>query len=421
MKKYYLILLLFIPVLSIAQSNFKKGYVINLKGDTSRGYIDYKEWPKNPATIDFKSGLNPDKVEHLSANDIDLFEIDGFEIYQRFVLKISLDATDLNHASSGIDTTSKTGTVFLRVLQKGKNVVLYSYADAIKTRFYIKDNNAAIPQELTYRAYMDADNQNWVTKNIFRGQLGFLANAYQVNGIDQQIERAEYNEYDLIRIITKINGSNEKQNANLPNGRHGIHFFLGTGLNVSTLKYTGDSPFPNAPAAASAMPKLALGFNSFINPNIGRLVLRVELDFTANNFAVKNLTTNSSVSGPSVIGIQNIKQLTASIIPQIIYNLYNTDPFKFFVGTGLSLGLSSYPTNQYNASDGTSSTIFNNYPELRNLSISLVTKAGIVLNKRLEIYGAYIPSIEPITNNYVYFSGNITTYEMGVNFLFGKK
>jgi hypothetical protein len=44
MKKSYLALLLFLPFLSLAQSNYKRGYVITPKGDTLRGYIDFKEW-----------------------------------------------------------------------------------------------------------------------------------------------------------------------------------------------------------------------------------------------------------------------------------------------------------------------------------------------------------------------------------------
>ena len=44
MKKYFLVTLLLLPLLSIAQSNYKSGYVVTLKGDTLRGYINYKEW-----------------------------------------------------------------------------------------------------------------------------------------------------------------------------------------------------------------------------------------------------------------------------------------------------------------------------------------------------------------------------------------
>jgi hypothetical protein len=52
MKEIIKIVLAFLllPVLASAQSNYKAGYVINLKGDTLKGFINYKEWNQNPST-----------------------------------------------------------------------------------------------------------------------------------------------------------------------------------------------------------------------------------------------------------------------------------------------------------------------------------------------------------------------------------
>ena len=55
MEKYCTVVLFLLPLLSIAQANYKSGYVVTLKGDTLRGYINYKEWGRNPKDIDFKA------------------------------------------------------------------------------------------------------------------------------------------------------------------------------------------------------------------------------------------------------------------------------------------------------------------------------------------------------------------------------
>jgi hypothetical protein len=251
MKKYLLSLLLLLPILSIAQSNYKPGYVINLKGDTLRGYINYREWGQNPKSIDFKSDLNT-KAQLMGIADIKGFEITGFEVYQKYVVKASMDIADLPHASTtGADTTTKTGAAFLRVLQTGKNITLYSYDDDIKNRFYVKDNNMAVPLELIYKVYFEKDDsRNLITKTTYKGQLIAIASALNLNGVQAQIERTDYNTADLSKIISKINEDSKKslKDASL-NKTSSVRFFIGAGLNSSTLNYEGDSPFPNSQGA----------------------------------------------------------------------------------------------------------------------------------------------------------------------------
>ncbi|MDB5026006.1 MAG: hypothetical protein JWP78_3761 [Mucilaginibacter sp.] len=49
MRKIFktLLTVVLLPALSYAQSNYKPGYVITLKGDTLPGFIDYREWNSN--------------------------------------------------------------------------------------------------------------------------------------------------------------------------------------------------------------------------------------------------------------------------------------------------------------------------------------------------------------------------------------
>ena len=47
-------------------------------------------------------------------------------------------------------------------------------------------------------------------------------------------------------------------------------------------------------------------------------------------------------------------------------------------------------------------------------------KAGIVLNRKLEIFACYIPSAQ-LTDNYYAFDGSVTAYRLGLCYLFGTK
>ena len=77
MKKLCITLLLFLPVSLFAQSNYKAGVIVNQKGDTIRGLINYKEWIQNPVTIDFK--YQPNSVpQRLGVKAIQYFRINGY-------------------------------------------------------------------------------------------------------------------------------------------------------------------------------------------------------------------------------------------------------------------------------------------------------------------------------------------------------
>src|SRR3978361_563738 len=119
MKYFYkaLFIAFLLPVFSFAQSNYKPGYVITLKGDTIRGVIDYREWSSNPVSIDFKTSVT-DKARKYDGKEIRYFNIGGLESYQRYSGPISMDPTDKDHLSSTKDTSQREATVFFKVVQK---------------------------------------------------------------------------------------------------------------------------------------------------------------------------------------------------------------------------------------------------------------------------------------------------------------
>ncbi len=413
MKKHLLTLLFFIPLLSIAQSNYKKGYVVNLKGDTLRGYIDYKEWEHNPRNIHFKDALN-NKPRQLGTNDINYFEISGLEYYERYSLKISTDAVDLANAPNGIDTSSRTDTVFLKILEKGKHVTLYAFNDAIKNRFFIKEHDILVPQELIYRVHLDSNKGNeLIAENIYYRQLNALAikQSPDPKGLIHQTKYLSYREPELVRFIAMVNGEGSNMKKKLKNiGRN--RYFVGTGLNTSTLTYVGNGPFPNGSSSSSNSPLLTFGFDSFTNPNVGRLLFRVEMAFTRDDFTFANSTNTR---------IQEITKFNAAIIAQLIYNFYNTDNLKVFLGAGLSLNLSTYPTNDLTITNLSTTQTIHNFGVTQNFWAAAPIKAGIVLNKHFELYTTYIKPFGNMMTDLITYHIEQATYQFGVNFLLGKK
>jgi hypothetical protein len=140
-----------LPLFSFAQSNYKPGYVVTLKGDTLHGFIDYREWSSNPNSINFKTAIADNKAREFTPAEIGFFNISGLESYRRYEGPVSMDATDKDHLANAIDSSFRVEAVFFKELQKGKNLALYAYTDNLKSRFYVGEAPDYIPIELGYR------------------------------------------------------------------------------------------------------------------------------------------------------------------------------------------------------------------------------------------------------------------------------
>lgn len=406
---------IFLPAITFAQSNFKPGYVVTLKGDTLRGEIDYKEWIKNPKSIYFKNDAG--QVTDYTPANTSAFSIKGIDYYERFIMPISMDETEFSRLHIGPDSTKVIDTVFLRIITKGKNLTLYTYNDQIKSRYIIWDRQSAQPAELNYHTYLDsANNKKIITRDPYKNELVRYAMIYGKNdpsflGV---IRRASYND-DIIKIVNKINGDDVKKV--IGKGRGGIRFFAGAVLNSATLKYAGNIELAessqNKPSYA---PELNFGIDLFQNANVGKLFFRFELGFCSTNF-----TTTSSIANINNFTrtyAQTVVQRAFAFKPQIIYNVYNSSTIKAFLGSGLKIDIYNYTNNLYVTTDeyGIQSTQ-TNFPKMRRINLQIPINAGVTIHNKLEVYGQYCPPTI-ITDNYLTFSGSITTFGLGINYLF---
>jgi hypothetical protein len=151
--------------------------------------------------------------------DIDLSNtetvcINGKAIYKRFVVWVSQDRyIDLNFIPGtdnviGIDSTKKLDTVFLKLITTGKNIVLYTYTDFTKQRFFISEKGN-IPIELILHKYVEQEPRLIaIDDRKYRIQLQVLRSAYAPNNASlvDAIQLADYHESDLKPIVNKLNG-----------------------------------------------------------------------------------------------------------------------------------------------------------------------------------------------------------------------
>jgi hypothetical protein len=417
-RKLFLLSFL-VPLFSLAQSNYKPGYIITLKGDTLHGYIDYKEWENNPKHIAFKRDIRQGNADIFTTKAANAFAITGQQYYERYVVPVSQDPVDVSTMGSKLDTSYRTDTVFLRILNKGRYMALYGYRDDIKPRFYLLEAGQTRPQELIYHAYYNI-NESSSIQYVKRFHIQ-LQNIAQTNGINndevsREIVRCNYSETDLIGIAQKINGNSSKQFT--AQKLFGIRWFAGAGANYSNFKFTGNV-FSIFPASNSVSPKIDAGIDFFSNKNIQKFYLRAEVSFTYGQYS---FSYHDNISTPSNTTSLDLKQYNTAITPQFIYNIYNKEQFKAFIDFGISINLASYSHYQLITKyDSFPTNTQDNYPEFENIYMTTPIKAGVAANKKFEVYVCYIPPVS-ITGRSAYaFRSNITSYQAGLNYLFGSK
>jgi hypothetical protein len=412
MKRFLTVVLITSPILVFSQKNFDKGYLVTKSNDTLRGFIDYKERKKNPTTFDFRPAMDG-KTQTFTSNNCNAYGVDEAESFESHVVDITMGETDIDRLSNVPDLSSRTDTVFLRVLQAGKNVTLYSYVDNVKERFYLKSKNGT-PTELIRHVYMQEEGVKRVVNGsqYIRQLLDVMRESNPGIAVDQdRLSKLEYNEDALLELVAEIN------QQKLTKSKHrSSRFFVGLALNRSWASYSGMHDFasPTAKVKVSYLPMLTTGIDIFFNPVIGKLLFRTELSLqmSKNEIALRQGDDNYKHS---------FDQFLAVITPQVIYNMYNTDHFKVFVGIGGGVNFMLNRNDEYVALNTVSgeSDVLKNPLKMEAVNYSFQGIVGVVLNKKIEISAGYNPYM-PISN-YGVFNVNVERMRLGVNYLFGKK
>lgn len=414
MKRFILLSLFLVPILAQAQSNYQKGYVVTNSKDTLHGYIDYRERSNNPSAITFKSALDGEPTDY-NRTTARSFNIIDFEAYERFLVNISQSSNGLSQLSYGPDTSTVRDTVFLKVIQAGKNVSLYAYTDNIKTRFYLLDRDVKEPEELIAGMYFL--NESGKTRLIDRYRRQLIATMVKYNKYDHADQRRlgslTYTTSAILREVSEINGQEAvKEKAS-------YRFFAGAGLSSNKVSYSGQSQFntPGTTQKTSYTPMITAGIDLMANPNIGKLVYRAELSF----LMAKGDITANDVEPIYAYRNHTFDSYTVAITPQVLYSFYNSQALKVYAGVGAGMNFSSNKNNQTVTKIIASDLlrVEPNKVELQTFYFAPSVNAGIILSRKFELFGNYYFN-SPISD-YNTFNVCLERINIGFKYHFSKK
>jgi hypothetical protein len=403
MKKLIIFLVSAFPAVIFAQSNYHEGYVIKNSGDTLKGFINYREWASSPLSIEFKVNEANTEVLKFSPKTIKEFQITGMENYISYSGNISMNLVELQSLPDHLDTSSKKVDVFLQQLETGKNITLYMQSDKKKYRFFIAEKNE-LPVELKYYPYFFDESRTIEKENsVFKGQFILYINKF--NDGDKKLldnaGRLRYEQSDLEELTAAINGINPGSPAStisVKSRKSLARFFAGIGANFvnTTYPYFQDvyttTVLPNnggtlinetvvakSVQSQTVLPKISIGSDVFLNPNVQQLVFRTEWSLFFNNqsFSVDNVLSNTNDKG-----VFSLSQLTSTFTPQVLYNVYNKDNFKVYVNIGFALSFATN-NNPVMTDSRTGQAITTVY--LDNHWSSYPIQIGVLLNKKIEV------------------------------------
>ncbi len=414
--------LLFCAVICItcfAQRNMKDGYVVLNNGDTLKGFIDYREWYKNPVSVLYSAGKEKGRQAY-KIKDISSFAVIGREEYRRYTVNISMDRQMVGNIGER-DTSSSEGTVFLKIITEGKYVTLFSYTDDVKKRLYVLPADAATPVELQHSEYI-SDGQ--VANALeYRNVLSRIARTYTPDAKDIKalIYDQPYSPNTMAEICNRINGvtattTAKQQDAATPSR---FRFFAGAGINRGLISFGGANHYAGKTKGATYGPVVMAGADIFINPAIGRMFLRSQL--SASAYKTEAYTFVKYFEAKENYYLQ-FKQQNIALHEQLNYNVYNGQHLKWFIGAGAGFNFSSYRKNEetfirQGLSDTTTRVNSNYVPTLKKFWLNAVFRSGFTISK-LDVAVAYYPK-SALSQNTTTNVDN-TSLQLQVVYLFGK-
>lgn len=238
---------------SYTQTNFVSGYILTSEGDSLRGYIDYRNWLRNPKHVVFKLDLDAHAMTYTPSS------IRGFgmaaEHYIAATVEIETSPISLQRLRESSDFDIQIDSVFLVLLSAGQKSLYYLKTSSYQDQFYIQGEKGNY-QLLYYKKYLSEGRKNVLERNVYRDQLkAYLKECPTIHSV---IDRARYSLGDLQRIFGQYSAcKGEKvsfQNQQFLTKSH--YGFIG-GLSHNNLHISGDRPTH----LVAADFKSALGFS----------------------------------------------------------------------------------------------------------------------------------------------------------------
>ncbi|MGC3944146.1 MAG: hypothetical protein QM762_06405 [Chryseolinea sp.] len=189
---------------SNAQSDFQKGYVIDVNGARQEGYVSVKSWSNNPRAFTFRTEPKSSNkiVSVSSATEVGV----GESKYVRFIGRVDSSSNKTRKISSIMEPEWVHDSLFLRVLADGKSDLFYCNRDG-GDRFFYRVDDGPIGQ-LVFKLYEKETARNEPAQ--FGKNREYLGQLRQdVNCLQYSFEKMKSVRYEIAVLTNYFTEQNE--------------------------------------------------------------------------------------------------------------------------------------------------------------------------------------------------------------------
>jgi hypothetical protein len=325
-----------IVFLSFGQKNMQQGFIVNNSGDTLNGFIDYRNWEKNPDEIVFSRSINGTENIFLPTN-IRSFEV-GNEKYESSPVRIDRSPYKIEDLSLEVKYNYVMDTVFLQNLVKGEKS-LYFYKDSDGKEYFFISNGKAFDL-LSYKRYLKYDdngNACLAEDKRYIGQLNLFLN--DCSSIRNKLQGTKYEKKALVNLFSYYYTCSNKVISSQDNSdSKPYEFGFFAGLSLTRFGYTDGPLYLKTVDYPSSAALTAGVFYNWVFPRyFGRLSITNELQYSS--FRTEATYTDPSMTAFSRIGMHYIE------MNNMFQYKYPVKKLFVFINAGFSTGFGFSPTN----------------------------------------------------------------------------
>lgn len=377
------------------------GYIVSLKGDTSRGFIQRKDSRITPRKIYFYNSASTTEVQDLGPGQIKSFAVSGDHPFHSFAGKINTDPVALNkllysNDKHFADVHEKKDTIFLKQLLNG-SVKLYEMED-FKFHYFIQYGEGAIIELINKYYLVDgAGSPDYKADNrIYLHQIDSLLTANKIIINPERLQSARYDGGDLTKLLADKNGA---ASSIIP-VHLSHHNWIGAGLGADFIHFS----YFNPTVYGGGFKGNSIGISEYVYYDFTELFNQKKL-FGRFELAAQQLhfIANQPVGQKIVEHTQNLTNIVFT--PSLNYSVVQRGNVEIYAGAGIgvnfNLSNNSAPWNLgdtvYNSS-GTPIYIYPNNIEkhaVRPIWVNLNVHAGIIFSKKLDLNIQYVPLSAP--------------------------
>jgi len=415
MKLTVLILMLQVCFIqAFSQTNYQPGLIHKTNGEVINGWIDYREWNRNPEEIRFKATMTEVAASYTNY-DISLFEITGKETFIKAIVSKDMRPVALENLTTDHSDSLVMDTVFLRVLVNAPRLSLYALNED-KEHFYIKGSTGNF-EELTYKVYLNNDGGLSYTEErpVFRQQLlGCIENDPNFSQLQKKLKNMRYEEKELTSFIRKVN--NVVVSPDQIDKKKKSAFFVAAGMQVSTLKVAGFPHIGDMDYSTTVTPAFALGIDVLSGRSLNDFTIRLSLGYSVVNST--GTQTSADWTGKEMEQTYSLKVNSVTPAVSLLYSFLRNTSYRVYGGFGLGYNLSSFPTNDYTETIKSTNvtTTKSDYLSLEKNWMSISAHLGAIIKERFEVTAA--TNIAGTFSKYVNYTLKPSVFSFNVAYRF---